>query len=256
MTEELQYGNWIRKKMLVFLGLGALASGVLSLLPLPPIVRVGGGLLCVVLFISFLYPLYAYYVFSPRGGNFQDKLYDLLVKSLKGPITGAILDIGAGNGILSVQLARAYPTARVVGVDYWGKNWEYSQAVCERNAQLARVSERTTFQKGDAAALPFSAATFDAVVSNLTFHEVKSVQQKRELIGEALRVLRPGGTFAVVDLFYDHQYYGDSAELETFLRGLNLARVEFKPLNSTMTIPRLLNHPQALGRAGIIFGLK
>jgi ubiquinone/menaquinone biosynthesis C-methylase UbiE len=91
--------------------------------------------------------------------------------------------------VLSLKLAQKFPAAQIVGMDYWGKNWEYSQAICEANARTVGVSDRVRFVKGDAASLEFNDAAFAAVVSNLTFHEVKSAPQKREVVREALRVL-------------------------------------------------------------------
>jgi SAM-dependent methyltransferase len=256
MTTRLKYGNWIRVRALWALGLSALAMGILSLCPLNLWIRIPAALLFVVLFISFLYPLYAYYMFSPSGGNMQDRLYDLVIKSLGGEIKGNVLDIGSGNGILAIRLAQAYPTAHVKGVDYWGKNWEYSKSVCDENARLAEVEEQVRFHKGDAAALDVADSSFDAVVSNLTFHEVKTVPQKRELVKEALRVLRPGGKFAFVDLFYDSKYYGDISELESFLRGLGLSQVTVSPLAQAIALSKPLMHPKILGWAGIIWGKK
>ena len=153
MTTKLKYGNWIHVRALWALGLSALAMGILSLAALNLWIRIVAALLFVVLFISFLYPLYAYYMFSPSGGNLQDRLYDLVIKSLDGEIKGNVLDVGSGNGILAIQLAQAYPAAQVTGVDYWGKNWEYSKSVCDENARLAGMEDRVRFQKGDAAAL-------------------------------------------------------------------------------------------------------
>ena len=256
MTTRLKYGNWIRVRALWALGSGALAMGILSLCPLNLWIRIIAALLFVVLFISFLYPLYAYYMFSPSGGNMQDRLYDLVIKSLDGEIQGNVLDIGSGNGILAIRLAQAYPTAQVTGVDYWGKNWEYSKSVCDENARLAGVEEQVRFQKGDAAALDMPDSSFDAVVSNLTFHEVKTVPQKRELVKEALRVLRPGGRFAFLDMFYDSKYYGDVSEFESFLRELGLSRVTISPLAQAIKLSKPMMHPRILGRAGIIWGKK
>jgi ubiquinone/menaquinone biosynthesis C-methylase UbiE len=141
-------------------------------------------------------------------------------------------------------------------MDYWGKNWEYSQAVCEANARLAEVADRVRFVKGDAASLEFGDAAFAAVVSNLTFHEVKSAPQKREVVREALRVLRPDGTFVFVDYFYDSQYYGTAAEFGTFLQSLGLTQIEFKRLSSVLPLPLFLRHPKIFGKVGIIYGQK
>jgi ubiquinone/menaquinone biosynthesis C-methylase UbiE len=110
--------------------------------------------------------------------------------------------------------------------------------------------------KGDAASLDFDNATFAAVVSNLTFHDVKSASQKRDVVQEALRVMRHGGRFAFVDYFYDDHYYGQAAEFETFLQSHNLSTMQFKPLSEALPLPKILRHPKIFGKVGIIYGQK
>src|SRR5262249_25441799 len=156
------------------LGLCTLGVGALIFIPLGAFYRLVVTILFAVLLISFLFPLYAYVAFSQHGGRFQEKVYNLIIQSL-GKATGKILDIGTGNGVLAIQLAQQNDQAEVVGIDYWGEDWEYSKNVCEKNAELGGVEQRVRFQKGDAAQLEFASDTFDGAVSNLTFHEVRSV---------------------------------------------------------------------------------
>lgn len=256
MSAKLKYGNWIRKKNLGFLGLGALGLGLLAFLPLPSWLRVVFGSLGVILAISFLYPLYAYLMFSPNGGNMQDRIYNLIIRSLGQSLQGKILDIGAGNGVLAVKLAQQFPSVRVTGMDYWGQDWEYAKSVCQENARVGVVADQVRFVKGDAAALDFANAEFDAIVSNLTFHEVKSAANKADVVKEALRVLKPGGAFAFVDYFYESRFYGQPAAFETMLRDLALVQVTLRPLKDVLAIPALLQHPKALGKVGILYGRK
>jgi ubiquinone/menaquinone biosynthesis C-methylase UbiE len=206
--------------------------------------------------MSFLFPLSAYVIFSQRGGRFQEKVYDLIIQSLGPEVTGHILDIGSGNGMLAVQLAQQRPEVQVVGIDYWGKDWEYSKGVCEKNARAAHVESRVRFQKGNAATLEFASDTFDGAVSNLTFHEVRSAPDKRTVVREALRVIKPGGMFAFVDYFYEEKYYGKFSEFENDLRSLGLSQFECKPLQKMMAMPILLRHPRILGKVGILYGRK
>ena len=196
-----------------------------------------------------------HHVFS-RGDGFQDKVYTLIIQRLGPKVNGNLLDIGSGNGVLAVKLAQQHLELEVVGIDYWGKDWEYSKRVCEKNAQLVHVASRVHFQKGDAAALDFADNTFDGVVSNLTFHEVKSVADKREVVREALRVVKPEGASTFVDYFYGKRYYGSASAFESYLRSLNLSQFELKPLHHVMAIPVLLRHPKIFGKAGIVYGRK
>ena len=255
-TRDLDYGNWIRTRILWQLAVGSFTAALLVLAPVHPTIRIASGVLAALLLVSVLFPLYAHYCFSARGGNLQRRVYTLISESIGAGTDGDILDIGTGNGVLAVTLALANMSARVVGIDCWGSDWEYAQSVCEDNALRAGVAERVSFQQGTAAQLPYADAVFAAVTSNLTFHEVKSEPQKVLLISEALRVVRPGGRFALIDLFYDSSYYGSQRELEAFIEGLALSRVELCPLSSKIGLPRLLRHPRILGRAGLLYGEK
>ena len=75
-------------------------------------------------------------------------------------------------------MAKRFPAARVPGIDYWAGKWEYSRAVCERNATIEGVADRVNFQKASASALPFEAGSFDAAVSNLVFHASERHQRQ------------------------------------------------------------------------------
>ncbi len=139
------------------------------------------------------YFAYAWWRFSPQGGNVQAHIVDLLLARLDWDGQGAALDIGCGNGPLAIKLACRFPHARATGIDYWGKNWDYSQSVCEGNARAAGVGDRLEFRKASASELPFPDESFDLAVSNLVFHEVSQVKDKRQLVGEALRVVKRAG---------------------------------------------------------------
>ena len=255
MATQLNYGNWIRRRKLVILGVCTLSAGLLIFLPLG-FYRIIPTFLFFILLISFLLPLYAYVMFSQAGGKFQERIYHLILQNLGTNGNSKILDIGSGNGVLAVKAAQQNTEAEVTGVDYWGSDWEYSKGVCEQNARIAGVTNRVHFQKGDAAALNFTAGAFDGAISNLTFHEVRSVADKREVVQEALRVIKPGGRFAFVDYFFDPKFYGKASEFEEYLNGLKISQFEYKMLRDVMVIPILLKHPKMLGKVGIIYGRK
>ena len=250
METQLDYGNWIRKKNLFILGAFTLGAGILAFIPLGSIYHVVLVILFFIALVSFLFPLYAYVMFSQNGGRLQEKVYNLIIQSLGTDVKGRILDIGSGNGVLAIKLAQQHENAEVTGMDYWGKDWEYSKNVCEKNAQAAKVESRVHFQKGDAAVLDFASDTFDGAISNLTFHEVKSAADKRSVLLEALRVVRPGGVFAFVDYFYDAKYYGKNLEFEKYLKDMKLAQFEYKPLREMIGIPMLLKSSQDIGEGG------
>jgi len=116
---------------------------------------------------------------------------------------GKVLDIGTGGGRIAVPIARDFPEANVTGVDIWQtawSSWGLSKKRAENNAMIAKVNDRCVFQYGSALELPFEDGEFSLVVSGFTFHEIR-VPDRTVLIKEALRVLAPGGTLLICDLF-------------------------------------------------------
>ena len=53
--------------------------------------------------------------------------------------------------------------------------------------------------EGDATAMPFADASFDAAVCFTMLHHVPSAESQDRLFAEVRRVLRPGGSFAGTD---------------------------------------------------------
>jgi SAM-dependent methyltransferase len=254
--ERPNYGNWIRLRVVIaFLVVGLTLAGA-SLLPTSPFLRIMLIILAVFQLGMGLYLLYVYAQFASWGGGFQEKLWELLLDHLASAGQGWALDIGTGNGALAIRLAKRCPALHVVAVDYWGRGWEYTRAVCERNARLEGVDKRVVFHKASAASLPFKDGAFDHVVSHFVFHEVTDLPDKREAIREALRVLRPGGTFAFQDMFLDEAMYGAPADLVETLRAWGVSEVRFVESGSELAIPRLLRNRRALGNAALLVGRK
>jgi len=253
---EPDYGNWVPARLIY-------ASLVLAVLGLGLFLALPAGwpaAVCLVVAAALLacaaYFAYAHHRFSPRGGGLQARIIALVLDRVDWDGRGLALDIGCGNGWLSIALARKYPQARVQGLDYWGRSWGYSQAACRRNARLEGVAERVFFQRASAAALPFGEGTFDLAVSNLVFHEVRGVKDKRELVREALRVVRPGGRFAFQDLFLVESFYGRVDDLLAAMRGWGVREVGFIDTSTEGFIPRSLRLPFMVGRIGIVWGVK
>jgi len=244
------YGNWVSTKLTY--GSAAMSIPFFVLSFLFPLLIVGA----ILFLLSFVYFVYARHKFSERGGNLQSRVRNLVIEHLNWDGEGNALDIGCGNAPLAIELAKQYSKAHVTGIDYWGGRWEYSKAVCEKNAEIEGVAGRVTFQKASAAALPFEVEYFDAAVSNLVFHEVGDVRDKTELIKEALRVLKRGGAFAFQDLFLVKKYFGDVDDLVATIRSWGIKEVAFADTSGSKFIPKALRLPFMLGRIGIIYGTK
>jgi ubiquinone/menaquinone biosynthesis C-methylase UbiE len=249
-AKEVNYGNWISKWLLYMPAATALFLLGLSVVSYLFIIAAAFFL------VIFAYFSYAYFKFSPAGGDLQTKIHDMVLGHLKWQGKGKALDIGCGNAALVIKLAKKYPQALVTGIDYWGGKWGYSKRACENNAKIEGVAGRTAFRKASASSLPFEDNYFDAVVSNFVFHEVKDSRNKREVIREALRVVKKDGAFAFQDLFLVKGIYGEVDDLLATIRSWGIHNVKFADTSSASFIPRLLKLPFMVGSIGIIYGTK
>lgn len=263
MLSQPRYANWISFRPILkgfaiaafFLLLSAVAHAITGMPPVVALVLLAPAMP----FLAFaLYLLLCKVTLSYRGGKRQAAvLRDLLDRLAALPFQrdGKLLDIGCGGGALSIMAAQAYPQLTVTGVDYWGDNWYYSQAQCQRNAQAAGVGERVQFQKGDAAKLDFANGSFDMVVSNLVFHEVKTQPNKLRLVREALRVLRPGGVFVLQDVYFARSVYGDIALFTDALRA-DVHQIALTDLRHPRYAPFYLSTRFVIGNLGALHGIK
>ena len=97
------------------------------------------------------------------------------------PVSGDVLEVGAGTGELWKHLAP--PAGRLTLVDA-------SPAMC---AALREVPGAVVHE-ADAAALPFATGSFDSVIAD---HMLYHVDDPAAVLAEFARVLRPGGRLAV-----------------------------------------------------------
>jgi len=112
------------------------------------------------------------------------------------------LDMGCGRGAVLVAVSKRLGTGRVTGVDLWSTHDQSGNAreVTLRNARLEGMQDRIDIETGDMRSLPFPDASFDIVVSSLAIHNISSNAGRAQAIGEAWRVLQPGGRLAIADI--------------------------------------------------------
>jgi SAM-dependent methyltransferase len=109
----------------------------------------------------------------------------------------AVVDLGSGGGIDCLLAARVVgPTGTVVGVDFLPDMVERAT-----RAAAAAGLPNARFVVGEIEALPLADASADVVISNGV---INLSPRKVRALAEAVRVLRPGGRLAVVDLVLEH----------------------------------------------------
>jgi SAM-dependent methyltransferase len=175
-----------------------------------------------------------------------------LATVLEGRDSASVLDVGCGTGFYLGAQIPAFDAKRVrwVGLD-----------ASNEMLELARAKFPTVeLRHGRVEAMPFSAAEFDYVNANFSFHHF---EDKNAALDEIVRVLAPGGSFRmhniapefmkdwwVYDYFptsqlLDHDRFWPVRRIRDALAGRSLVtdvRVEYSLLNHPLS--ELLAHAE------------
>ncbi|MFY1679632.1 MULTISPECIES: SAM-dependent methyltransferase [unclassified Streptomyces] len=123
----------------------------------------------------------------------MDRLTDVFIESMAVDAGSHVLDLGCGVGGPALRLV-ARTGARVTGVSVS----EEQVKTANRLAAEAGVADRAVFAHGDAMDLPFSDASFDAVMA---LESICHMPDRQRALTEASRVLAPGGRIVLTDVF-------------------------------------------------------
>ncbi|MEM6960323.1 MAG: methyltransferase domain-containing protein [Myxococcota bacterium] len=107
-----------------------------------------------------------------------------LLRQLGLPESGRVLDVGCGPGFVTAGIAAQNPSLSVFGVEL-------------DTTALGVAQGRVTYVHGSALSLPFRTDSFDFIWARYVLRHIPEVAK---VVTEMLRVVRPGGRIAVIDM--------------------------------------------------------
>lgn len=114
-----------------------------------------------------------------------------LCRESEEPVT--VLDIGTGTALIPIELCQREPNVRVLAIDLALSMLD----VARGNVEIAALRDRIMLDRVDAKSLDYEAEQFACVISNSIIHHSPVPER---VLGEALRVLQPGGLLFIRDL--------------------------------------------------------
>jgi ubiquinone/menaquinone biosynthesis C-methylase UbiE len=122
-----------------------------------------------------------------RRNRLQERVeVPALIRALRVPAGGRILEVGCGRGVALAPLAEHRRPSRLVGLDV------DRALLAEARRRLGRRGIDAELVAGDVRAMPFPDASFDVVVDFGTCWHIAGAERA---LHEIERVLAPGGRF-------------------------------------------------------------
>ncbi|NQV08200.1 class I SAM-dependent methyltransferase [bacterium] len=148
-------------------------------------------------------------------------------------LSGPVLELGPGPGLVTEALVR-YGVEDLTSL-------EIEPGAADRLRD--RYGSRVRVMTGDATDMPFEAGAFSTIVCCTMLHHVPTVAAQNAVLGEAHRVIRPGGVMAGSDsrrnlrLWFFHTFdtYNpiDPADFTPRARAAGFADVEMETVDDT-----------------------
>lgn len=145
-------------------------------------------------------------VYGSRVLKFRER--DWLIQNLN--ITGKekVLDVGCGQGLLTIAIAQKLSQGDVVGIDIWSSSDQSNNSpkMTLSNAKAEGVSEKVHLVTAHAQEMPFGNAEFDLIVSSWALHNISFKAERRKALHEIDRLLKERGQVAIMDIYHTKEY--------------------------------------------------
>jgi ubiquinone/menaquinone biosynthesis C-methylase UbiE len=154
-----------------------------------------------------------------------------------------VLEIGCGTGSVVVLIKSLYPSVDVAGLDPDAK------ALARAQRKVERLGASIQLDRGFADELPYRDQTYDRVLSSFMFHHL-TMEEKRATVEEIRRVLKPQGSFHLLDFGADSN---DRGRLLTRLFHEHVKNNSPDTILGLMRAARFSDAAQVADRRGFFF---
>lgn len=113
-----------------------------------------------------------------------------------------VLDVACGSGILVNNAAKRLTTGKATGIDIWqADSGGGTLKMLTENIAAEGVGDKVEVLDMDARKMTFDDSKFDVVMSSMALHHIGANRAEiEEALREMIRVLKPGGSLALVDM--------------------------------------------------------
>lgn len=115
-----------------------------------------------------------------------------LVRSIKIPRGGIVLDLATGTAELAMEICIHHPEVRVAGLDFSPR----MLAIGQRKVRTKGLRRRIDLNLGDARRLPFKAGSFDC--ATMAFG-IRNIEERHDVLREIWRVLKKKGRLWIME---------------------------------------------------------
>ena len=166
-----------------------------------------------------------------RLDYYDERVIEKLAEVSRTGADTTVADVGTGTGFVAAGLAPR--VGRILAVD----NSEAMLAGARENLDALGI-DNVELLTGDVSGLPLESSSVDAACANMVLHHA---EDPAGMVGEMARVVRPGGTVALVDAIehpfgWMHAEHADvwlgfrEEQVETFFRGAGLDAFGYESL--------------------------
>ncbi|MDT7902273.1 MAG: class I SAM-dependent methyltransferase [Acidianus sp.] len=135
--------------------------------------------------------------------NFRKRISELFKKAFSSVIQdpSKVLDAGCGLGFLSSVVMDYFKNTIVYGVDNFQDTNLKDNSIekLRKNISILGFDKRFYIISSDLTGIPFRDNSFDVIVSNLVYHNIKD---RDVALQELVRILKPYGFILLGDLFF------------------------------------------------------